>query len=212
MDISGVLWDMDGTIVDTEPYWINAETRLMADFGMPWTEEDGLQLVGNALTVSAQVFIDRGVPLEPLEIIGRLTDDVIAQVRERVPYRPGARELLAQLREAEIPCAVVTMSFRALADAVVAAPVVTGDEVEHGKPHPEPYATGAKALGVPAGECIAIEDSRTGAISASSAGAHTLVVPCHVDIPADERWSKADSLEGFSIDDLIEAATGRRSQ
>ena len=219
MEFSGVLWDMDGTIVDTEPYWIEAEHRLTAEFGLPWSEEEGLKLVGNALTVSAQVFIDLGVPLEPLEIINRLTRDVIAQVQERVPFRPGVRDMFAQLRAAGIPSAMVTMSFRPLADAVVANlpegtfdAVITGDEVQHGKPHPEPYEVGAKALGLRPQQCIAIEDSLNGAFSASSAGAHTLVVPCHVDIPEDPRWSIAQSLDGLSLVDFQQAAISRQSQ
>lgn len=219
MEFSGVLWDMDGTIVDTEPYWIEAEHRLTAQYGLPWSEEEGLKLVGNALSVSAQVFIDLGVPLEPLEIINRLTQDVIAQVQQRVPFRPGVRELFGQLRRVGIPSAMVTMSFRPLADAVVASlpegtfdAVITGDEVEHGKPHPEPYEVGAKALGLRAQDCIAIEDSLNGALSASSAGARTLVVPCHIDIPDDPRWSIVHSLEGLSLEDFAKAATCRQSK
>ena len=118
---SAVLWDMDGTLVDTEPYWMKAEIELMGRYGLHWDETLGELMVGNTLLRSAEILREHGLPLPAEEIVEILLDGVVAQVREHVPFRPGALELLADLRTAGIPCALVTMSYRRLAEAVVAA-------------------------------------------------------------------------------------------
>jgi beta-phosphoglucomutase-like phosphatase (HAD superfamily) len=102
--VQAVLWDMDGTLVDTEPYWIEAETELVHKFGGVWTDELGRGLVGNALPVSAAVLQEAGVDLSIRQIIDLLLDTVVAKVRREIPWRPGARELLKQLNDAGVPC------------------------------------------------------------------------------------------------------------
>jgi HAD superfamily hydrolase (TIGR01509 family) len=187
---AAVLWDMDGTLVDTEPYWMACEHELVDAFGGTWTEEDARSIIGFDLLDAAVVLRDRGgVDLDPHDIVERMLDGVIARVRERVPWRPGARRLLSELNELGVPCALVTMSWRRLVDAVIdeLAPirfdaVVTGDNVRHGKPHPEPYLLAAERLGVDPAECVAIEDSPTGVASAGAAGCVVLAVPNIVPI------------------------------
>ncbi|MFI0526089.1 MAG: HAD family hydrolase, partial [Ilumatobacteraceae bacterium] len=199
---AAVLWDMDGTIVDTEPYWIECEYELVAEFGGQWDQEKAHSLVGNDLRVSAAIIRDRGgVDLPIDDIVNRLLDGVIARVQRKVPWRPGARETLAELRKAGIPCALVTMSWARFADAVVKAlppgsfdVVITGDEVTHGKPHPEPYLKAASRLGVRAKHCVAIEDSPTGVRSAVAAGCRTFAVPNVVDIPNGRGYTVVRSL------------------
>ena len=205
-----VFWDMDGTLVDTEPYWINAEHSIVEEAGGVWNDEYAHQLVGNDLMVSAEFIRDNSpVTLEPVEIVEDLLRRVIAQVSEHVPWRPGAIELLTALREAGVPNALVTMSWRSLADSVVTAlpdgtfaAVITGDEVEHGKPHPEPYLAAARALGVEVGDCIAIEDSPTGVRSAVAAGVPTLAVPHVVPVPLIAGAVQVPSLRGLTPQDL----------
>src|SRR5690625_324545 len=111
---------MDGTIVDTQPYWFNAEVELLDAYGKSWSPEQSEALIGNALPLSAVALQEAGVDLGIREIINRLTHSVAAQVRQRVPWRPGARQLLQQLRAEAIPCALVTMSETTLANEVVA--------------------------------------------------------------------------------------------
>ena len=207
---AAVFWDMDGTLVDTEPYWINAEHSIVEEAGGVWNDEYAHQLVGNDLMVSAEFIRDNSpVTLAPVEIVEDLLRRVIAQVAEHVPWRPGAIELLTALRAAGVPNALVTMSWRSLADAVVAAlpegtfaAVITGDEVEHGKPHPEPYLAAARALGVEVTDCIAIEDSPTGVRSAVAAGVPTLAVPHVVPVPIIAGAVQAPSLRGLTPADL----------
>ncbi|MGN6326153.1 HAD family hydrolase [Pseudolysinimonas sp.] len=205
---AAVLFDMDGTLVDSEPYWMRAETELVESFGGTWTHDDALTLVGNALEVSALVLRSRGVDLEVAEIIGALTDRVMEQLRDAVPWRPGAQELLAAVRGAGIPTALVTMSWRRMALAIGEATgaafdvVIAGDEVERGKPDPEAYLRAAAALDVDIADCVAVEDSEVGVAAAAASGATTVAVPSHVPLPASPAYTLWDTLAGRSVADL----------
>jgi len=202
-----VLWDMDGTLVDTEPYWIRTEFELAERYGGTWSEGHALNLVGNDLRVSAAYIREHmGIDLGIDEIVEALLDGVVRKVETEVPWRPGAVDLVGWIRAAGIPCALVTMSYdRFVAPILAHLPpetfrvVVTGDRVEQGKPHPEPYLTAAAALGLDASECLAIEDSNTGAKSAEAAGCLVLVVENHVPVLPTERRVFADTLEGIDL-------------
>jgi HAD superfamily hydrolase (TIGR01509 family) len=217
---AAVLWDMDGTLVDTEPYWVEAETEVVAAHGNgAWSKEDALLLVGNDLLVSGSIVQKRGQVKLPVErIVQLLMDGVVQRIRAAVPWRPGARELLADLREQRVPCALVTMSYERLVGPVLAAMptgsfdvVVTGDNVSHGKPHPEPYLHAARLLGVEPGACVAIEDSNPGASSAEAAGCRVLVVENHVRVEPGPGRVFLPSLEGLRTDDLAALRTSRDS-
>jgi HAD superfamily hydrolase (TIGR01509 family) len=204
---AAVLWDMDGTLVDTEPYWIDVEYEIAARYGGTWSHEHALNLVGNDLIESGRYIREHmGIDVEPAQIVEELLDGVVARVADQVPWRPGAVEMLADLGERGVPCALVTMSYRrfvapileALPGSTFAA-VVTGDAVSRGKPHPEPYLKAAAMLDVHPGHCLAVEDSNTGARSAVAAGCTVLVVPNHVPVLDGERRIFADSLDGADI-------------
>jgi HAD superfamily hydrolase (TIGR01509 family) len=186
-----VLFDMDGTLVDTEPYWFAAEYRLVESFGGTWSDEHAHAIVGSDLLDGAQYIREHGrLELTPEAIVERLLDDVVEATRRRVPWRPGAVELLTGARDRGVPCALVTMSYDRLARVVVEqlpagsfGAVVTGDQVREGKPNPEAYLTAAARLGVDPTRCVAIEDSPTGVAAAEAAGCLTVAVPHHVPIP-----------------------------
>jgi HAD superfamily hydrolase (TIGR01509 family) len=207
---AAVLFDLDGTLVDTEPYWIEAEYRLVAEHGGTWTDADAHSLVGNDLIVSAdQLRVTGGVDLESPAIVERLLDLVVDAARAQVPWRPGARELLAQCRQAGVPTALVTMSYARLAGVVLDQlppgsfdTVVTGDQVNRGKPHPEAYSTACERLGVDPGRCVALEDSNTGMASAAAAGCIVLGIPHHVPVPPAPGRTLVDSLAGITLADL----------
>lgn len=199
-----VLWDMDGTLVETEPYWIESEFELVEEHGGTWSHEHALNLVGNDLIVSGRYIREHsGIDLEPSQIVEELLDKVVARIEKAVPWRPGAVELLADLRSTGVRCALVTMSYRRFVAPVLAAlpedsfeVVVTGDAVTQGKPHPEPYQKAAAILGIDPGQAVAIEDSNTGARSAEAAGCQVLVVPNHVPVLPGERRVLLDTLVG----------------
>lgn len=199
---AAVLWDMDGTLVDTEPYWMAVEEEIAAEAGGTWTRQDAMQLVGNDLLVSGRYLKEKlGLSESPEEVVERLLDGVVARVEQAVPWCDGARELLLALHEAGVPCGLVTMSYQRFVAPILQhlppetfAVVVTGDSVDNGKPHPEPYRTAAAALGVSPADCVAIEDSGTGATSAETAGCRVLVVPNHVEVPPGPSRTFRDSL------------------
>ena len=200
---------MDGTIVDTEPYWMDAEVALVSSFGGTWTHEDALQLVGQGLHHSARVLQSRGVDLSEDDLIASLTTTVMSRISEEVPWRPGAKELLFELRELGIPTALVTMSMRRMAELVVDAidfaafdAIVAGDNVTHSKPHPEPYLLGAELLGVNPADCVALEDSSTGLASAVASGATSIGIPLMVPIAESPHHTIWPTLAGRTAADL----------
>ncbi len=208
--MQAVLWDMDGTLVDTEPYWIATEFAMAEKYGGTWSHADALHLVGSDLIESGRYIKQvMGLDLTPEEIVDELLDGVVDKVELEVPWRPGAVALLTSLAEAGVRCGLVTMSYeRFVAPILARLPaetfrvVVTGDQVKNGKPHPEPYLSAAAALGVPPEECLAIEDSNTGAKSAEEAGCTVLVVENHVPVLEGPRRVFRDSLEGLTAADL----------
>lgn len=207
---AAVLWDMDGTLVDTEPYWMAAETPLVERFGGTWTHEQALGMVGLALEDSARLLQNAGVSWGVDDIIAYLTDEVLRQLATTgVPFRPGARELLADLKANGVKTALVTMSMRRMALSVVdlidfAAfdVVVAGDDVERPKPHPDPYLQAATLLGVDIRDTVAVEDSPNGLRSALASGAVSLGVPLMVSLDGVGAHALWPSLAGRTTADL----------
>jgi HAD superfamily hydrolase (TIGR01509 family) len=209
--LQAVLWDLDGTMVDTEPSWIAAEYRLVESFGGSWNDAHAHALVGNPLLVSAAYLREHGGVELPLpEIVDRLLAEVVADVQREVVWRPGVRRLLTGLRAADVPCAMVTMSYQALAQSVASrlpagtfATLVTGEQVTRGKPDPEAYLTAAQRLGVQPSRCLAIEDSPAGVASAEAAGCVVLAVQNQVPLTAAPGRTVLDDLATVTVPDLI---------
>lgn len=205
---------MDGTLIDSEPYWIAAEQALAHAHGVEWTHEDGLTLIGNPLDVSARLMIARGVALPEDQVISTLLAQVASQVEGHVPWQADARGLLENVRAAGIPCALVTMSYGAMTKAFLdAAPgvfevVVTGDQVARGKPDPEGYLAAAAQLGVDVTRCIAIEDSPAGTRAAYDSGAATIAVRRLAPLPPMPGLSRVHSLAGIGVAGLSEILAG----
>jgi HAD superfamily hydrolase (TIGR01509 family) len=220
---AAVLWDMDGTLVDTEPHWMAAEGELIEQFGGTWSHEDALSVVGAGLWHTARVMQSHGVKLSEDDIISTLTDRVLDKVADSTPWRPGARELLGSLRANGIPTALVTMSIHRMAQHVTNSidfkafnfrafdVIVAGDDVAHSKPHPAPYLRAAELLGVDILDCVAIEDSPPGVASATAAGAATIGIPMHVQLTKSEDFALWPTLVGRSISDLSEVLALRRA-
>ncbi|HEX2904017.1 MAG TPA: HAD family phosphatase [Jatrophihabitans sp.] len=215
--LQAVLWDMDGTLVDTEPYWITAEYRLVESYGHSWNDQHAHAIVGKPLLVSAAYIREHGrVPLEPAEIVDQLLAAVIADVRRHIEWRPGVLPLLREITAAGLPSAMVTMSYRNLAGVVAAAApagsfdtLVCGDDVRNGKPDPEPYLLAAARLGVDPASCLAIEDSPSGIASAEAAGCVVVAVPNQVPVPPAPSRTTLASLAGVSLARLQAIAADR---
>jgi HAD superfamily hydrolase (TIGR01509 family) len=207
---AAVLWDMDGTLIDSEPYWMRSEGAFAKANNSTWTDQDGLSLVGMSLYDSSKIIKEKvGSDLEPEQIIQHLTDEVAAQLKQEILWRPGAKELLLLLRKKKVKTALVTMSMHRMAKQVVDAigfdcfdVIVAGDDVRQGKPHPEPYLKAAELLGVKAGHCVAFEDSVTGLRSAEAAGTKAVGISNVVEIPPQPGRILWSTLEGKGMSDL----------
>lgn len=215
---AAVLWDMDGTLVDTEPYWMRAEHELVESFGGVWTHTDAMLLVGSGLLGSAAILQNRGVELSAGEIVDTLTNRVQEQLASAgIPWRPGAHELLSELHAAGMPMALVTMSEQRMARQIASivgfdafTTIVSGDMVLQSKPHPEAYLTAAGTLGVDPVHCVAIEDSLPGVAAAVASGAVVVAVPHMVPIEPSEHYTRLDTLTGSTLASLTELYRSRR--
>jgi len=182
-----VILDNDGLTVDSETVWTRAEVRLFARRGREFTHAHKLELVGSAGPVAAGKLAAM-LELEPGEgmaVLHELGDLVVEELAAGCEPMPGARALIAALAAAGVPFALCSNSPRRIVDAALSgsglagafAATVAGDEVARGKPAPDPYIAAAAALGAVAGDCIALEDSQTGATSARAAGMTVFGVP-----------------------------------
>jgi len=208
---------MDGTLVDTEGLWSITLDGLAAHHGGELSAATREELTGSSLTrsvraVRTEVGLDPDDP-EGVAADGRWLVDRTAEVFGRgVPWRPGAKDALALVRDAGIPTALVTSTYRELTEVALDTigreyfdVTVCGDEVPATKPDPSPYRKAAEMLGVDPRACVAVEDSPTGTASAVAAGATVLVVPAEVPVPAGERRILRDGLVGLTVEDLRDA-------
>ena len=206
--MKAVLFDMDGTLVDSEKLWDIAMRELYARHGAEMTPEVREATVGgSAESVIEIVYTDLGLSPDPREMAA--TADWLHEITGELfdaglPWCEGARELLDELAGAGLPMALVTNTRRALTERALDSigrhyftASVCGDEVARGKPAPDPYRQAAALLGVDPGLCLAIEDSVTGAASAEGAGCPVLVVPNDVEVPTGPRRRHVPSLAGL---------------
>ena len=157
--MGAVLFDMDGTLIDSEPLWQRTEAKIVASFGKIWTAEDGDTLTGHSLFDSASLMIElKNLPLAPEKAVEMMVANMHElYAGEGVPWIPGARELLSELAIAGIPTALVSASYEILVHDVCAnAPkgslevMVTGSEPNmRQKPSGGPYRRSARRLKVP---------------------------------------------------------------
>jgi len=209
--LDAVLWDMDGTLVDSEKLWDVALYETAEALGGKLTEAQRMTLVGSNMDDTSAYL---------LEVTGReVTPEAVAETGEQIrrrtaglfddelPWRPGAREALTAVREAGLRSALVTSTERDLTELALNTigrdffdVTVCGDEVEgFNKPHPRPYLKAAGLLGVDPARCVAVEDSPPGTASAVAAGCAVLVIPNDVEVEPGERRVFRDTLVGVDV-------------
>lgn len=210
--MGAVLFDMDGTLIDSEPLWQRTEEKIVASFGKVWTEEDGDTLTGHSLFDSASLMIElKNLPLEPEKAVKMMVANMHELYAwEGVPWIPGAQELLRDLTRAGIPTALVSASYEILVhDVCASAPegalevMVTGSEPNmRQKPSGDPYRLAAQRLKVPIENCLVVEDSAPGLTAGQDAGARLVLVGTGEvpGIPA----AKFDSVGQLHLSDIRE--------
>jgi HAD superfamily hydrolase (TIGR01509 family) len=209
-----VLWDMDGTLIDSEKLWDIGLHELAGQLGGSLTDETRDAMVGSNMdNTMVLMFAELGLEPEPaaMQKAGIWLSERTAELfREGVPWRPGAREALESLRSHGVPMALVTSTERSLTEIALDsigrdffAASVCGDEVGgRNKPDSTPYLKGAELLGIPPARCVAVEDSLMGMQSAVTAGCTVLVVPAEVPILPGEGWTVRDTLVGVDAHTL----------
>ncbi|MEU1170343.1 HAD family hydrolase [Streptomyces microflavus] len=217
---AAVLFDMDGTLVDTEVLWWETAREVAAGLGHRLTDADAPEVVGRAVADTAAHLIgvtrgdasalpstadDRAAALA--RTAAELTDSFFRKVDAGAPLRPGAAALLASLEGAGVPFALVSASPRSVVDAVVAGSLagvdfaftLSADDTVRTKPHPDPYRTAAERFAADPAACVAVEDSPDGTASADAAGCAVLVVPSLLPVAPGRGRTFARSLEEVDL-------------
>jgi HAD superfamily hydrolase (TIGR01509 family) len=206
--IKAVIFDLDGLLVDSEHHWNEARRQMAAERGIEWNQDDHNACMGVSTLTWAKYMIRRmNLDQTPDQVIARIVGTMQALYERQVPYLPGAI--------AAVDCAVrfgptglASGSHRSLIDIVTAdAPlrgkfnaVVCADEVPAGKPAPDVYLRAARELGVPAENCVCLEDSANGILAGKSAGMKVIAVPDQRMPPSLEILRKADVVLPSLID------------
>lgn len=207
---------MDGTLLDSEKLWDVAVRELAREHGHEMTDELRHALIGaSGADALRMIFEGLGVPptAEALQAAGEFLEWRVTELMTGpIPWRPGAEDALAMVREAGLASALVTNTKRSLTEFGLNTlgrdffdVSVCGDEVALGKPEPDVYLRAAELLGVDPKDCVAVEDSPTGTRAAQAAGCAVIVIPCEIPVPDGPGRSFRDTLVGLTIDDLEQA-------
>ena len=205
-----VLWDMDGTLIDSEPIWIEEERKLMLALGGVWSEADAIHCIGGPMERVDQFMRTKLSPdvlsqYAPLALTEILRERMTERLSQGVNYTRGSLSLLTELHGLKVPQALVSASSRPIMDAALSSigshffsTTISDNDVSSSKPHPEGYLLAAQRIGVSIEDCLILEDSVTGITAAIDLGAYVLGLPHFADLPLGDRVLHRDSLEGLS--------------
>ena len=209
--MSAILFDMDGTLIDSEPLWLKAEIEVMAEVGCHWDEQDQINCLGGPAERTERYMQERSKNIKPYGyFINRLHEVMKERITNELDLIPNALELLKECKKAGIKIALVTASSRDLMTIVLKRfpqgtfdVVVSGDDVEKSKPDPAPYLLAAKQLSVDITKCVVIEDSLTGVESGLASGAQVIGIPHLVQMKENPRLRIISSLGDIRLSDIL---------
>lgn len=210
---AAVLWDFDGSLVDSETLWDEIERGLARDLGGELPQDYHQHTIGGLIADTASYIIDTvGSDADPDAVAAELwTRAKRAMATGPIRWMPGVEALVGALSGAGIRQALVSSGHRHYLEVTLDrlepspfAVVVAGDEVARGKPHPEPYLRACDLLGVAPAACLAVEDSAPGAASANAAGCAVLAVPTLGAIPDAPRRVTVPTLAGVGLDRMAQ--------
>jgi HAD superfamily hydrolase (TIGR01549 family) len=220
--IEAVVFDLDGVLVDTEPWWDAVRLELATQHGRPWTDADRDAVMGANSRQWSAIMRDRlHLDLAPEEIERQVVDGVLRRYASGHPPRiEGAADAVQRIRETR-PVAIASSAHREIIEAALRAldldghfaAVVSSDEVAHGKPAPDVYLEAARRLGVDPARCLVVEDSCNGVLAARAAGMTVVLVPSALIPPAPGTEELADVVLHRLADldpDALEQTTGAR--
>jgi HAD superfamily hydrolase (TIGR01509 family) len=209
--MSAILFDMDGTLIDSEPLWLKAEIEVMAEVGCHWDEQDQINCLGGPAERTERYMQERSQNIKPHGyFINRLHEVMRARITNELDLIPNALSLLKECKDAGIKTALVTASSRDLMTIVLKRfppgtfdVVVSGDDVEKSKPDPAPYLLAAKQLSVDILKCLVLEDSLTGVQSGLSSGAKVIGIPHLVQMSEHPNLRVISSLDEITLSDIL---------
>ena len=209
--MSAILFDMDGTLIDSEPLWLEAEIEIMEELGCNWDQQDQINCLGGPIDKTENYMQDRSNNIKPFGYFTEKLDDVMEKkLSTKLNLIPNALEIINDCKRSELKIALVTASSGRLMKAVLKRfpvgifdAVVSYDDVKRSKPDPEPYLLAAKTLGVDITNCVVIEDSLTGVQSGLNAGAQVIGIPHLVKMPSNPNLRVIESLSEINMDRLI---------
>lgn len=218
--MSAILFDMDGTLVDSEPLWLEAEIEIMQELGCSWTAQDQLACLGGPRAKTERLMQEKSGFKMPDGYFGEKLDLLMEEkLAKDLRIFDGVFELLEECKEIGLRLALVTASGRKLMKAVlknfkedIFEAVVSGDDVTKTKPDPEPYLLAARKLSVDIRKSVVIEDSLTGVTSGLRSGAHVIGIPHFIDLPADPRLRLVERISDLNLAKLLEWYPSLRGQ
>jgi HAD superfamily hydrolase (TIGR01509 family) len=201
MSFRAVIFDLDGVLADSEPWWNEIDKQLLAQYGVNYRGEYHEDVLGVSYRVAVEFYkkaFGLAVPTEELmRRRGEIATDFFAN---RIGPFPSVKEVLEELRQMNLYLAVATSSVSASARPFLERHnlkslfdvIVTGDEIERGKPHPDIYLRAAEKLGVAPDTCLVIEDSLSGVAAAEAAKMPVAAIPDTRFVDPREYEKKAD--------------------
>jgi HAD superfamily hydrolase (TIGR01509 family) len=219
-ELAAVLFDMDGTLLDSEKLWDIALDELADKLGGELSKTARRRMVGSSVARSVAILhADLGLEADPETSSAFLLARTEKYFHTDLVWKPGALELLHAVHSSGLPASLVTSTHRRLAEIALDtigrhffSAIVCGDEVGQPKPHPEPYLKAMALLDVEPSRCVAIEDSPLGIAAAEASGCAVLVIPSEVEIPPADTRTIMPTLAGLGVADLAELVARHRGR